>query len=348
VPSSIFELDKPSIESVFEAYVDGDGYTPNEGRGKISSVSLELAEGAARMATSLGYTVTRDYFKQQGNGGVIDGRKIEGNGKYHRVRYYKNTQYNKIEDDYIAYRVKSVEFEKEESKVYNIEVEDDHTYHTAQFAVHNCEPLAVEGDLFDPNDIIELYDKDESFEQRRREGCDYYMGADFAISHQGDYSVFTVVEVPPDDKPVVRWMERIRGMGIDAQEDRIKDLHSVFNFTDIVLDETNFGSTAKKNLKQAGLPITGQDFKMKARNNLIVGLKSKIESEEFRIARGGERSKRLTDKLYNELLGFGTTETQSGSVSYKSTAKHDDTVMSMAMVMSSVEEKKDVVATLAF
>jgi len=185
VPSSIFELDKPSIESVFEAYVDGDGYTPNEGRGKISSVSLELAEGAARMATSLGYTVTRDYFKQQGDGGVIDGRKIEGNGKYHRVRYYKNTQYNKIEDDYIAYRVKSVEFEKEESKVYNIEVEDDHTYHTAQFAVHNCEPLAVEGDLFDPNDIIELYDKDESFEQRRREGCDYYMGADFAISHQG-------------------------------------------------------------------------------------------------------------------------------------------------------------------
>jgi len=348
VTSSIFELDKPSIESVFEAYVDGDGYTPNEGRGKISSVSLELAEGAARMATSLGYTVTRDYFKQQGDGGVIDGRKIEGNGKYHRVRYYKNTQYNKIEDDYIAYRVKSVEFEKEESKVYNIEVEDDHTYHTAQFAVHNCEPLAVEGDLFDPNDIIELYDKDESFEQRRREGCDYYMGADFAISHQGDYSVFTVVEVPPDDKPVVRWMERIRGMGIDAQEDRIKDLHSVFNFTDIVLDETNFGSTAKKNLKQAGLPITGQDFKMKARNNLIVGLKSKIESEEFRIARGGERSKRLTDKLYNELLGFGTTETQSGSVSYKSTAKHDDTVMSMAMVMSSVEEKKDVVATLAF
>jgi hypothetical protein len=211
-----------------------------------------------------------------------------------------------------------------------------------------CEPLAVEGDLFDPNDIIELYDKDEEFEQRRRDGCDYYMGADFAISHQGDYSVFTVVEVPPDDKPVVRWMERIRGMGIDAQEDRIKDLHSVFNFTDIVLDETNFGSTAKKNLKQAGLPITGQDFKMKARNNLIVGLKSKIESEEFRIARGGERSKRLTDKFYNELLGFGTTETQSGSVSYKSTAKHDDTVMSMAMVMSSVEEKKDVVATLAF
>jgi phage FluMu gp28-like protein len=211
-----------------------------------------------------------------------------------------------------------------------------------------CEPLAVEGDLFDPNDIIELYDKEQSFEQIKKENCDYYMGADFAISHQGDYSVYTVVEVPKNGKPVVRWMERIRGMGLDAQEDRIKDLHNVFDFNRIVLDETNFGSTAKKNLKQAGLPIRGQDFKMKARNNLIVGLKSKIESNEFKIARGCERSRRLTDKLYNELLGFGTTETQSGSISYQSTAKHDDTVMSLAMVISAIEQKKDVVATMAF
>ena len=211
-----------------------------------------------------------------------------------------------------------------------------------------CEPLAVEGDLFDPNDVIELYDKDEMFEQIKKDNCDYYMGADFAISHQGDYSVYTVVEVPKNGKPVVRWMERIRGMGLDAQEDRIKDLHDVFDFNRIVLDETNFGSTAKKNLKQAGLPIRGQDFKMKARNNLIVGLKSKIESGEFKIARGCERSRRLTDKLYNELLGFGTTETQSGSISYQSTAKHDDTVMSLAMVISAIEQKKDVVATMAF
>jgi hypothetical protein len=101
-------------------------------------------------------------------------------------------------------------------------------------------------------------------------------------------------------------------------------------------------------LKQAGLPIRGQDFKMKARNNLIVGLKSKIESNEFRIARGGERSRRVTDTLYNELLGFGTTETQSGSISYQSTAKHDDTVMSLAMVISAIKNKKDVVATMAF
>jgi len=213
-----------------------------------------------------------------------------------------------------------------------------------------CEPLAVEGDLFDPNDIIELYDKEEQFEQMSFDNCRYYMGADFAISHQGDYSVFTVVEVPDGSgqKPVIRHMERLRGMGLDAQEDRIKELHKIFDFERIVLDETNFGSTAKKNLKQEGLPIRGQDFKMKARNNLMVGLKNKIEKEEFRIPRGCERSRKLTDTLYNELLGFGTSETQSGSITYKSTAKHDDTVMSLAMVMAGIERKKPVVTTMAF
>jgi len=211
-----------------------------------------------------------------------------------------------------------------------------------------CQALAVEGDLFDPNDIIELYDPDESFEQKAKDDARYYMGADFAISHQGDYSVFTVVEVPDNGKPVIRHVERLRGMGLDAQEDRIQDLHEIFDFDRIVLDETNFGSTAKKNLKQLGLPIRGQDFKMKARNNLMVGLKNKIEKEEFRIPRGSERTRKLTDTLYNELLGFGTSETQSGSITYKSTAKHDDMVMSLAMVLAGIERKKPVVATMAF
>lgn len=691
VPSEVFELDKSSIRTIFESYVDGDGYRANDGRGKISSVSLEVAEGAARMATSLGYTVSRDYFKEQSGGGVINGRKIEGNGEYHRVRYYKETQYNKIEDDYVAYRVKSVEFEKNDSKVYNIEVEDDHTYHTAQFAVHNCEPLAVEGDLFDPNDILDLYDKEKDFHQNPNPDNDYYMGCmppgekvktekglkkiedvedekllthtgdyerpvkksvrqymgdiyevqpsymvepvrttdehpfyvyrdneftwvdaenlnssdrlaiplknieedkkisedtaylagrwladgwttqgsisicfgeksesekvkklldergtnyyersretaielnfvddelkevlsgfeklahnknipeevwhwgedkvyrfvkgyvdgdgcihfnesknelvvnavsvshtllldlqrllgslgivsrisklrgsgkmsiegrevdtkdtfqlhvatkyairlldkwgvnhsfepgkrgrysgeiigdylvvdirtidsydysgpvynfevenahsycnqniathncDFAVSKQGDYSVYSVLEVPADgSEPVLCYMERIRGRGLPWQENRIKELNDIFDFRKVIVDETNFGRSIFENLKlNSSVPVEGQSFEMKARNNLIVGLKNRLESGNLVIPRGSQRAKKLTDKLYDELLGFGTSETQSGSISYQSTAKHDDTVMSLAMVSSMVKRKKPVMSAIA-
>jgi hypothetical protein len=211
-----------------------------------------------------------------------------------------------------------------------------------------CEPLAVEGDLFDPNDIIELYDKSEDFENNVNPRSDYYMGADFAVSHQGDYSVFTVVEDPRGGVPVVRNMERIRGMGLDAQEKRIKELHQIYRFKRIVLDETNFGTTVKKSLKEQGLPIRGQGFKLKQRNNLIVGLKNAVEKGELILPRGGEQARKLTDKLYEELLGFGTSETQGGSITYKSTAKHDDTVMSLAMVLTGIDDDKPVVATLAY
>jgi hypothetical protein len=211
-----------------------------------------------------------------------------------------------------------------------------------------CEPLAVEGDLFDPNDIIELYDKSEDFQNTVNNDSDYYMGADFAVSHQGDYSVFTVVEVPQGGTPIIRYIERIRGMGLDNQESRIKDLHDIYRFEKIVLDETNFGTTVKKSLKEEGLPIRGQGFKLEQRNNLIVGLKNRVEKGDLIIPRNGDQAQKLTDKLYEEMLGFGTSETQGGSITYKSTAKHDDTVMSLAMVLAGIKRRKPVVSKMAY
>lgn len=210
-----------------------------------------------------------------------------------------------------------------------------------------CEPLAVEGDLFDPNDIIECYNPDRGFHQSPKEGCEYYMGCDFAVSRQGDYSVYTVIEVPVDGKPRICYMERIRGMGLDEQESRIKDLHSIYDFRKIVVDKTNFGERTYRNLIQSSLPVQGQDFPMKARNNLIIGLKNSLEKNEFEIPRNGERAKELTDKLYEELLGFGTSETDGGAVTYKSTAKHDDTVMSLAMVMSRIDNNMEIESVIA-
>jgi len=210
-----------------------------------------------------------------------------------------------------------------------------------------CEPLAVEGDLYSPNDIIDLYDKDLDFHQDPKPECEYYMGCDFAVSTQGDYSVYTVIEVPRDGTPRIAYMERIQGMGLDEQEERIKDLHSIYDFRKIIVDKTNFGNRTYRNLIQGSLPVEGQDFPMKARNNLIIGLKNSIEKGEFKIPRKGERAQRLTDKLYEELLGFGTSETDGGAVTYKSSAKHDDTVMSLAMVMSRIDSNMEIQSIVA-
>lgn len=215
-----------------------------------------------------------------------------------------------------------------------------------------CEPLAVEGDMFDPNDIIECYDTEQVFEQKAKDDAEYTLGCDFAISNQGDYSVFTVIEYDPEEgEKVVRHMERTRGQSLKAQEDRIEQLHDIFGFETILIDETNFGGSIYETLVDRGLPVEGQSFDYKARNNLLVSLKAALENNDFIIPRGndeGSRTRELTDVLYGELLGFGPTETQAGSVTYRSTAQHDDTVVSLAMALSAVSEKKPVNTFIAY
>lgn len=214
-----------------------------------------------------------------------------------------------------------------------------------------CESLAVEGDLFDPNDIMECYDKERSFEQKIDEDAVYYMGCDFAVSKKGDYSVFTVIEDYPEDEGyTIKYMERIRGLKLSEQERRIEELHEIFDFRDIIVDETNFGQRTLQNLRDMGLPVTGQSFERKARNNLIITLKTMLEKGDITIPRGrrGETTRKITDTLYNELLGFGTSVTEAGSVTYQSSAKHDDTVMSLAMAVSDIDEQREVQTHIAF
>ncbi len=213
-----------------------------------------------------------------------------------------------------------------------------------------CEPLAVEGDLFSPNNVIDCFDESLEFNKDIDDESSYILACDFAISAKGDYSVFSVFEQNPDrDGVLLKYMERMRGVTLTEQEQKIKDLHKVFNFDKVVIDSTNFGGSVYENLRSSGLPVIGQDFSYKSRSNLLMNLKSDVEDGRLIIPRGetGSYTRRLTDVFYNELLGFGPTETQSGQISYHTTASHDDTVMSIAMGMDNIQEKKSVTGYVA-
>ena len=57
------------------------------------------------------------------------------------------TVFNFIYDGYIVYRVKEKDIYYNKQKVYNIEVENDHSYTVNNFIVHNCYELRVEDNL---------------------------------------------------------------------------------------------------------------------------------------------------------------------------------------------------------
>lgn len=214
-----------------------------------------------------------------------------------------------------------------------------------------CEYTTIGGELFDPNDVVNCYDSDEAFESQPREGCSYVMGVDFAVSKQGDYSVYTILESDPEreEKAVIRNIERIQGMRLQDQEERIKNLHDIYKFDSIVVDATNFGEPTFRSLRDAGLPVQGQSFEPSARNPLLIALRKAFENGEIVVPRKNKgRTRDLTNKLHNELMGFGVSETRNGSVTYKSTSKHDDLPISLAMANKAVKEKKPVVSMVAY
>lgn len=206
-----------------------------------------------------------------------------------------------------------------------------------------CEPISSEGGLFDSEDIMECFDKSESFRLKAKEDSQYYLGVDLAASKRGDYSVYAVVEVFPDsNKKVLRYMERVQGMSLPAQTERLKNLHETFEFSKILVDETRYKSVLN-GLREAGLPADGQSFESSARSELLMKMKTDIEEGNVVLPRSTEyidSTRELTDEVFHELDGFGVVTGDSGHVRYESTTDHDDTVMALAMALKAVTGTK--------
>ena len=212
----------------------------------------------------------------------------------------------------------------------------------------NC--LSTQLGIFDKNDVLECFDDSLEFNLRPIEGCSYYMGADFAVSKHGDYSVYTVIEQTPDKKTIIKYMERIRGLALDAQVDRIAQLNQIFSFKNLVLDETNFGQKPLQDLRAQFLPVIGQNFEHKNRINLLINLKNFIDTHKLVIPRNPESeiTVTITDYLFKEMIGFEEVKTEKGTRTFHTTAAHDDCVMSLALALSKISSNREVVDSICF
>jgi len=202
-----------------------------------------------------------------------------------------------------------------------------------------CNVLVVEDALYPPNMVVECFD--ESLDFQLPEGGTVYIGADFAVGtgKDADYSVFTVIE-NNGEKNFIRKIERYKGMPISAQIKRLEELCHAYKPKAIYLDETTFGVSIVQELRSKQLPVVGCKFDLKSRNNYLMNLRKIIEDRRLVIPRKpGSFCVSLTDKLFTELTSFVISKTQAGLVTYKSTAAHDDMVMSLALAVSGVQKK---------
>jgi len=131
-------------KSLFDGYVDSDGCMY---RGKIqtTSVSKELTIGMKVLAGTLGLTSNVVLSNREGSC-VIEGRTVKQRDTYLQ-RYGEPNRLTSFNESGVGFwgKVRHVDPCRESVTVYNLEVEDDHSYTVDAVGCSNCQSFSIAG-----------------------------------------------------------------------------------------------------------------------------------------------------------------------------------------------------------
>lgn len=137
-------MSHPLRQAFFDGYCDTDGSHKGNGKLTINSVSFSLAWGVAALAQTLGYVagVSKTIVAKQK---MIEGRTVNQRD-YWAVDIVPQTISRKSRQAHGMLLRAAGGFEPEgQQTVYNIEVEDDHSYILNGAIVHNCQGFSLAG-----------------------------------------------------------------------------------------------------------------------------------------------------------------------------------------------------------
>ena len=146
IPDYTFDLIEEEQRELLRGYLDGDGYQRKGDRNRefsMSTSSRHLAFGLARLIRNV-YNIGVSIACCQPKDGItfIEGRKVNAHEFWHlSFTIPKNeTKFRRsfYSDGFVWCPVKDVKELDEHIDVYNITVEDNHTYEANGICVHNC------------------------------------------------------------------------------------------------------------------------------------------------------------------------------------------------------------------
>lgn len=143
LPSWVFGMKREWRQALFDGYLESDGCILSNGK-KTTSISLPLTTGMKILASGLGKASSVTYSMPKRKSCVIEGRIANEHGFYSQT-YYNNSRSALISKDGFWGLVRKKLPGRKNIRVYNLEVEDDHSYVAAGIAVHNCQSFSVAG-----------------------------------------------------------------------------------------------------------------------------------------------------------------------------------------------------------
>lgn len=167
-------------------------------------------------------------------------------------------------------------------------------------------------------------------ELQKEEKHSYIIGADWARSSGGDYTVFVVMDATT--KTMVK-MVRMSGAAFDTQLARLRSLYAEYNKAAIIAEYNSMGMPLVERLQKEGLPVTAFTTTAASKHEIITALELAFDKREIII---------LDDPvLIAELSAFERKE-RAGLPAYSApSGMHDDTVMALALAWEGVTEKEN-------
>ena len=145
IPQFILNLPIDKLQSFLDGYMAGDG-CKIDNKYQATTISKELAMCLCLAIQKVYRVGCRIYFDKKPNKCEIQGRIVNQKDTY-MIRFMRESQKQAwfIENDIIWYPVKEILKTEKVENVYNIEVEEDHTYTANNMITYNCQDFSLAG-----------------------------------------------------------------------------------------------------------------------------------------------------------------------------------------------------------
>ncbi|OZG48863.1 DNA (cytosine-5-)-methyltransferase [Pseudoscardovia suis] len=143
LPAWVFGMNREWREQLFLGYMESDGMQTRNGYSS-TSINRRLCIGMKMLASGLGYAVSMIRTVNKRSQCVIDGRRVNER-PYYRLQYTKHPRSAVMKQDGFWGLVRGKSEGRRNITVYNMEVEDDHSYTADGIAVHNCQAFSIAG-----------------------------------------------------------------------------------------------------------------------------------------------------------------------------------------------------------
>lgn len=224
IPGWVFALSSELRRQLLEGYLSADGHR-NHRRTRADTVSKSLALGVRLLAESLGYRAGVYRYEQHST--QIEGRTINALPVWAVAWENNNSNREAFEENGQSWElIKDIEPGRENVTVYNIEVDEDHSYVVEGIVVANCTNHSLaKGKQRTNQRQMKLWGSNEPDPAEERSRATMFDVPRFAEYH--NYNVI-IVENVVDARHWVMWDAWLHAMDLLGYHHEIVYLNSMF------------------------------------------------------------------------------------------------------------------------